>query len=424
MTKINIHKDNNNTLTNPNAMQFEVVERKFRGHPDSLADMVAHRFTQLYIEKTWDLFPELNRYRFPNFSADKITLSGASTDYNDNKFYIYKPIDAFLIGKVTRKIGKEVIDLDEIFERSILEVLSKALGHTDFIPYVNREIYAANKAGVDHNKGFYNPDSTKDLLAMLAKETHANDTVYVVAYAPLTITEQLAIYLDNYSNSTAFKDLFPEIGTDIKAMIRKRDLEFDITLCLPIFPEKVDNISKYEEIIGNATRHLTDVITAFLKEKVGNTACTITLQTNTKDTKDKKYFAVWGTALSKADIGAVGRGNRQQGFISGMRPSTNEAMSGKNPNHFAGIIYQLIAEEITDKIYKKYGIENTVYITANNGDELRKPHSIDIVIGEKHIAPDSKIQEVISESLENIDVKRKEYISSDYFRYFMKQNSL
>ena len=321
--KINFYQSENDSLVNPDLAPFEVVERKFRGHPDSLADMVAQAFSKKYIEFAWKNIPELNENFFPNFSADKVTLSGSSSNHVDGTYQIIKPIDALLIGKITQSVGDFKIDSDQIFRESIEEIFSKALGHDDYKPHVRRRTYSVTLAGSDHGSGFYNPKSVDELMSVLKAETCANDTVYVVAYHPLSVTEELSIHLDNFTYSKPFQNRFPEIGSDIKAMIRRRGADFQITLCLPIFPEKVKEITKYEKIISAARSMLVKEVESFLKKKSGiwNTDISVDLKVNTKDTADKKYFALWGTALSKGDVGAVGRGNRQQGFISGFRPS-------------------------------------------------------------------------------------------------------
>jgi S-adenosylmethionine synthetase len=421
MSKINLYKNVRQSLTKPDSFPFEVVERKFRGHPDSLADMVAQRFTQLYIQDTWNIFPELKDKAFPNFSADKITLSGASTQYANKKYEVIKPIDALLIGKITQKIGETQINIDSLFEKSVNDILYQSLGHKEFIPYVKRKIYAATLAGTDHNKAFYAPESTKELLQILSNESFANDTVYVVAYAPLSFTEKLSIRLDNLTYSEEFHKNFPQIGSDIKAMIRRREHEFDITLCLPVMPETVSNIRTYEKIIKNASEFLYDKILSIIKSEACYANVLLDLNINTKDTSTKKYFAVWGTSLSKGDIGAVGRGNRNQGFISGMRPSTNEALSGKNPNHFAGIIYQLVAEDIANSIFLNTGIANVVYITANNGDRLENPNSIDILVAQNvTLDYELQIREIIEKSLKNINQHKLKFINGDVFDRFMQ----
>lgn len=424
MSNIYIHKNDQKTvILNPNISPFEVVERKFRGHPDSMADMVAQSFTQKYIQNAWKKIPESSNTYFPNFSSDKVVLSGASTKYNDGKFEIIKPVDVLLIGKITEKIGDFKIDIDTIFKESVETILSKCLGHNDYKPYINQKTYSVSFAGSDHDKGFYNPSSMSNLLEILEDETHANDTVYVVAYAPLSVTERLVIYLDNLTASEEFKKQFPEIGSDIKAMVRRRFSNFEITMCLPVFPEKVQNNKEYVSVIEKATKYLHNRILVFLQgfsqdfEKPN-----IILWINTKDTKDKKYYAIWGTALSKGDVGAVGRGNRQQGFISGLRPSTNEAMSGKNPNHFAGIVYQLVAENISNLTFGKLGLKNAVYITANNGDSLTHPNSVDIILENNPHYEEKVIEDIVKSSLKSIPKFRMDFINSDPYERFMSSN--
>lgn len=404
----------------PDSFEFEVVERKFRGHPDSLADMVAKRFSQRYIQHSWEKIPELERTKFPNFSADKVTLSGASTHYKNGVVTVTKPVHALLIGKVTGQVGDISLDVDAQFEQAINDILSRALNTQDFVPHVVREHYAATLAGTDHHSGFYNPKSTQELLNILGEETVANDTVYVVAYAPLSRTEKLSIFLDSLTASAEFQTAFPEIGSDIKAMIRRRGESFDITLCLPVFPEIVIDNQRYDAVVRSAGEYLTQAIQKYLRVLNGGSATPeVRLHTNTKDTAQKKYFAVWGTALSKGDIGAVGRGNRHQGFISGIRPSTNEAVPGKNPNHFAGILYQLLAERMAYEIHKQLGLKNVIYITANNGDRLGQPHSIDVILENNEAGLQQKAQEIIQEQLGRLKEIRAEFIASDVFESFM-----
>ncbi len=422
---IYLHENSSIIALDPNEASFEVVERKFRGHPDSMADMVAQSFTQKYIKSAWEKIPELSNIYFPNFSSDKVVLSGASTRCVNGKCEIIKPVDALLIGKITEKIGNIEIDIDAIFKDSVETVLSRCLGHNDFKPYVNRKTYSISFAGADHDKGFYNPSSVADLLKILKNETHANDTVYVVAYSPLSVSEKLVIYLDNLTASKEFKKLFPEIGSDIKAMVRRRSSDFEITMCLPVFPEKIQDNQLYNRIIKEATKYIHKEIILFLEK---NTRYfkkpTIKLWTNTKDTKDKKYYAIWGTALSKGDVGAVGRGNRQQGFISGVRPSTNEAMSGKNPNHFAGIVYQLVAENISKLIFDELGQKNAIYITANNGDFLEHPNSIDVILEKNSLYQKEAISKIVKKSLKLIPEFRMNFINSDPYERFMSSNML
>ncbi len=409
-----------NVAVSPDTASFEVVERKFRGHPDSLADLVAQTFSKKYIEYAWKTFPALFNRHFPNFSADKVTISGASTYHVDGTYKVTKPIDALLIGKITPRIGDIEIDVDGVFREAIEQVFVKCLQTTNFKHHLRTMIYSVDLAGPDHGASFYCPESVEQLIETLKAESRANDTVYIVAYAPLSVTESLSIHLEQVTYSQEFRQIFPEIGTDIKAMIRRNRSEYDITLCLPILPEKVSTISVYESIIANAKEFLLGKIESYLQ---GNAekfpGITVQLHVNTKDTASKKYFALWGTSLTKGDVGAVGRGNRQQGFISGVRPSTNEAVSGKNPNHFAGIVCQLAADRMSQEIFLTTQLENIIYISANNGDALDDPSSVDILVAHATESQKEEIQHIINVTLAMLPELRQAYIDQEPFDRFM-----
>ncbi|MDR2337487.1 MAG: hypothetical protein LBE20_02415 [Deltaproteobacteria bacterium] len=423
MTNINYYNLHNYHSLNPDGSPFEVVERKFRGHPDSLADIIAQSFSQKYIYQAWDKFPELEHKYFPNFSADKVTLTGASSCIENNQITIKSPVHALLIGKITQSIGNIDMGVDNLFKASIEESMSTCLHTDDYKQHIARQMYAVNLAGVDRGRHFYNPQTVSDLITILQKETFATSTVYVVAYAPLSVTEKLSIFLDNYTNSHEFILSFPAVGSDIKVLIRRNGSEFNISLCLPVRPKIINTIEGYNKVIKSATEMIKLAILNYLKNSGYADNPKIYIHVNTKDTETKKYFAVWGTALSKGDIGAVGRGNRQQGFISGIRPSTNEAISGKNPYHFSGVIYQIVADSIANEIYKKTRLKNIVYITANNGDPLKKPNLIDVIL-----EPDGHnfkviIDKIINDTLDNLDTLRMEYILQNPIDRFMKPKS-
>jgi S-adenosylmethionine synthetase len=425
MTNVNYHYSHEFTVAlNPDSCPFEVVERKFRGHPDSLADMIAQSFAQKYIFGAWDKFPEFERKYFPNFSADKVTLAGASSSIEKNQITIKSPVHALLMGKITKNIGDVDMGVEGMFKSAIEEVMSTCLHTDDYKKHVVRQTYAVNLAGVDRGNHYYNPETASNLITILQKETFATSTVYVVSYAPLSVTEKLSIFLDNYTNSSEFIQSFPSIGSDIKALIRRNKSEFNISLCLPVRPEIVNTIDGYNNVIKSVTEKIELVILNYLKNSgliYDNPK--IHMHVNTKDTATKKYFAVWGTSLSKGDIGAVGRGNRQQGFISGIRPSTGEAISGKNPYHFSGVIYQIVADNIANEVYKKTGLKNVVYITANNGDPLKKPNLVDVLLESSNKNFEAIIDEIINDTLNNLDALRTEYILTNPIERFMKPKS-
>jgi S-adenosylmethionine synthetase len=92
-------------------------------------------------------------------------------------------------------------------------------------------------------------------------------------------------------------------------------------------------------------------------------------------------------------------------------------MSGKNPSHFSGLIYTLAAKKIAWKLYDHFNTPCYVYISANNGDTLSRPHRVDVEFVEQSVS-EEKVNDVIFGILDNIDEIRSQYIERDTFASF------
>ena len=78
----------------------------------------------------------------------------------------------------------------------------------------------------------------------------SNDTVACCAYAGYSISEYLTIVLENYINSAAFKNNFPETGYDVKVLtVRNFTNTFDITICIPFIAQKTKSLLFYKQRI-------------------------------------------------------------------------------------------------------------------------------------------------------------------------------
>ncbi|WP_144502492.1 methionine adenosyltransferase [Bacillus thuringiensis] len=398
----------------------EYVERKGEGHPDTLSDFTADIFVNNYIKKCWEKFTILEEHKkFPNLYADKINLAGAISNAQFGSFEIIEPVEAFLIGKVTKSVGKEKIEIDKIFEDSVFQVLHSILKHEDVSSNVNFYIKNNNLGGADHQNGFYNPSSQEQLLSILEKESLANDTTIVTGYAPLSDTETLAIYLERAVNSSRFKGEFPFIGTDVKVLIARFANDYDITMCLPFHPELTHSVEFYYRSLSQVKEYLYNCIEEFMyKQHIKSS--NINLSINTKDKGDRVYLAPWGTALSKGDCGVVGRGNKYNGVISVSRPSSVEAPAGKNPNHFAGKIYTAIAQSISEIIYGKLNLENQTTIISKNGGNLENPAKVFVeTVEDISLKQESEIKEIINHELRRVEDYKLALISTcpiDRFR--------
>ena len=395
--------------------QFEIVERKFRGHPDSLADLIAQEFIKEYVDQCQMICPELGNRYFGNLSSDKVTLIGGTTRIKGRDWELEKPVDALLIGKITERIGDKTIPVDKIFRESVDCIFKKCLKGVSMNDSIRFHHFPIVQAGVDHNENYYQPESAEQLIEMVKGEYYANDTAFVVSFAPYSAAENLAIQCEQLTLSERFQKEFEGIGTDIKIMIKRVEKAYDVTMCLPVLPDFSEH---YDALINNVKDFLTDSIVEKLNVLDPSfDDRKLCVQINTKDRDGKKYIAVWGTSLSKGDCGCVGRGNRAQGFTSGFRPSTNEAFSGKSPNNFAGCIYQMIGDSVSSEIFNRYHARNAVVISSNNGDILKDPSCIHVSVDSS--VSKSKIQNIVFESLERIDDLRQEYLERDVVASFL-----
>src|SRR5688572_9436840 len=92
----------------PDSLPFDTAERKGIGHTDSLADLVADVFTQRYARWCLGHFGAI-----PNHWVDKVNLVGAAADVRFGGFDIRKPVDCYLFGKITDRVGGTAIPVEE-----------------------------------------------------------------------------------------------------------------------------------------------------------------------------------------------------------------------------------------------------------------------------------------------------------------------
>ena len=240
---------------------------------------------------------------------------------------------------------------------------------------VKVEIDINNGIGKEHEKSFYNPLPGKDICTI--ESLKSNDTIICSGYAPYSITENLAIIIENYINSNVFKSRFGFTGYDVKVMITKVDNFFDITICIPFLAEQTSSFRFY---VTKKDMIIRDLKSFILKIKNLDKDFVFSINLNTKDFGDHAYLVAFGSALDKGDFGAVGRGNKYSGVISLNRKTNIEAVAGKNPQNHSGKLYTIFAHHLAWKIYKKIHRDISVDIWAKNGEDLANPSNVVINI--------------------------------------------
>lgn len=348
-------------FTSPRRRRFEVVERKGLGHPDTMSDLIAEQFSFLYSRYCLAEFGQVL-----NHAVDKVTLIGASSKVRFGGYTIIAPASILLIGKITPGVGSERVPVQDLFREAVEQAVRFSLTDDTILRYTNLVVHNTFSSAADRSENFYLPDSRSQANTIGVHERGANDTVFCTGSAGRSPLERLVLDLELAVTAPVQRALWPSVGTDVKVMAVRRGDEADVTICVPVDPVQAPERSDYDKAIDQVSQALEEVAAR-------STDLRTRLHVNTKDVDGGVYLAPFGTSFGKSDCGAVGRGNRHDGFIAAFRPANVEAPAGKNPMHHAGKLYTLAAQRIADTIHERLGHDSAVAVVARNGAALTEP---------------------------------------------------
>ncbi len=230
-------------------LPYEFVERKGKGHPDTLSDGLAEYLSAKYSQYTLKNFGAILHHNF-----DKVGLLGGSSavQFGDGK--LVNPIRVLINGRASISFGKNDISVKTLLIEWSKEFLKQEL------PLVNSEkdlefIYnistesSPGKAKENNNdksarQFWFQPRGLQDLPEL--NNLVSNDTSMGVGYAPFSLLEKLVLNIENYLNSDLYKAKNPWIGSDIKIMGFRYYEQFDITLCIPQIANLVTSLKDYK----------------------------------------------------------------------------------------------------------------------------------------------------------------------------------
>jgi S-adenosylmethionine synthetase len=306
----------------------EFVERKGIGHPDSIADglaeSVSRSLCKMYLEKYG---------RILHHNTDEVQVVGGQSAPVFGGGSILEPIYVLLVGRATTEVNGQRLPYRTCAMKAASYYLEKTCKNLD----VEWDIALDCRIGqgsVDL-RGLY---ETKRLLA--------NDTSFGVGFAPLSETEKVTLETEKFINGKLCKKL-PELGEDVKVMACRHGSKTNLTVAVAMVSSKIPDGSHYKSCI----EELNDKVTDFAQKL---TTRELTVDINTADDYDRGifYLTVSGLSMENGDDGSVGRGNRANGLITPMRPMSMEASAGKNPVTHVGKLYNIMANQVADEIYK------------------------------------------------------------------------
>ncbi|MHA1110559.1 MAG: methionine adenosyltransferase, partial [Promethearchaeota archaeon] len=309
----------------------EMVERKGKGHPDSVADECAEEISRRlskYYRKTFG--------QVLHHNVDKLALIGgvASPEFGGGE--IIEPMKILAIGRATDQVvvGEKLrkIPVGMISIKSCRDVIKRTFRAVD--PNLDVQYDYALRPGSIDLVGVFEGDTTEIPLA--------NDTSFGVGFAPYSDAEKLTLETELYLNSDKFKDICPASGEDIKVMTNRIGKEVNLTVCNAIISKHVNDKSEYVNVIDKIQNSILDLSAKIVPEKKVNVGV------NVGDIleKDVMFLTITGTSAENGDDGIVGRGNRTSGLITPThsRPQSLEAAAGKNPINHVGKIYSIMAQ--------------------------------------------------------------------------------
>lgn len=350
----------------------EFVERKGKGHPDTLSDALAEELSVNYSNYTLKNFGAVLHHNF-----DKVGMLGGASFVKFGEGYLTKPIRIMLNGRASTKFADTVIPVQDMLVSWSKDFMKRKFpmidADKDLCFYYNLSSQSSpgktneEKAEKGTRQHWFEPRSLNDLQE-IRLGLFSNDTSLGVGYAPYSKLEQLVINIENELSTDKFRKEHPWIGSDIKIMGFRKDNSFDITLCIPQISTHVKDIDEYKSNIDFCRKYIIDIA-----KRSGIDS--FDLHINTRDNYDNAelYLTAIGSSIESGDEGLVGRGNRINGVISPMRLMSMEGACGKNPVYHIGKVYYVAANQISNKIYDKFHVPNEVSLVSQSGRDLLDP---------------------------------------------------
>ena len=350
----------------PDSRTVEMVERKGRGHPDSICDALAEAFgvslTRTYHERCGAVL---------HHNVDKVLLAAGSSAPRFSGGEVTSPLDIYLGGRATQEVDGAMIPVADIAEQTSRAWLRANLHALDAERHVR--IHTVVRPG------------SPALSALVARaQGHralANDTSFAVGYAPASRLEQVVLAVEQALTASDTVAAHPVIGEDVKVMGVRRGHQIDLTIACAIVDGHVRGLSDYADakalVTQLAERAALSVHGSYVRVAV-----------NTADDIDsgRIYLTVTGTSAEAGDDGQTGRGNRVGGLITPCRPMTLEAAAGKNVVSHVGKSYSIVAHHMAGELVAKCPdiAEATCVLVSRIGQPVDTPQVVELQIQTRH----------------------------------------
>lgn len=354
---------------------FEVVECKGKGHPDTLSDSLGERLSVAYSKYCLKNFGVILHHNF-----DKVGMMGGISKVGFHVGDITSPIRVLLNGRASASFGNHKIDLRELFENEVQKFFKESFPHISDIKQIYRVMWevssGSSPGGISQEESFrkqwFKPRGKQDISELI--HLNCNDTSMGCAYYGNTPIEKFVLNVESRLNSTEFKKDKPWLGSDIKIMCCRFNKSVSLTLCVPQIGIYVGNIVEYKNNLALIRNEIHRIAQEIIPDM--DISININMRDRYDSTEKDLYLTYTGSSIEMGDEGFVGRGNRFGGLITPNRLYSMEGIAGKNPVYHTGKMYSVFAYEIAKKIYEEFDSFSEVLLVGMTGHSLMKPHRI------------------------------------------------
>ena len=365
------------SAAHPDARDIEMVERKGRGHPDSICDALAEAFTigltRAYHEQCGAVL---------HHNVDKVLLAAGSSTPRFGGGEVTAPLGIYLAGRATHEIDGVAIPVADIAAQTSRSWLRANLHALD----VDRQVRIHT---------LVRPGSAA-LSALVAGEggrsVAANDTSFAVGFAPASRLESIVRDVEQTLTAPSTVSSHPMIGEDVKVMGVRRGDQIDITIACAIVDRHVHGLSDYVDA--------THIVSRLAEQAARAHSPHVRVSVNTADdlAAERVYLTVTGTSAEAGDDGQTGRGNRVGGLITPYRPMTLEAAAGKNVVSHVGKSYSIVAHQIANQLVATCPeiADATCLLVSRIGQPVDSPQAVELQIRMRDGTPLEHIRERVT----------------------------
>lgn len=356
--------------------EYEVVERKGMGHPDTLCDALSEIGCHVLCKHYEKIYSVILPHKL-----DKVMIAGGGSNPQFGGGALLQPIRIIIRGAGTT----EVKDGAKTYREQPFKIIVQSM----------KQWIASNFPMIDVNKNILFENRMRGGMADLTLidrsqrlASTSEDTSMGVGYAPLSATEQLVLRIEQELNSTKCKTKFPAIGREIKIMAYRRHNKVSLIIAAAMISSLVPDLATYNHLKDTVKKkaklisHALGLDCDILVNQFDELPLEFRMRSHTGTYgrfHPSVYMLVTGTHGEKGS-GVTGRGNRTNGLITPMKPMTIEAPAGKMPSH-PGKLYNVAAFKIANKLVEIKGIrEAEVYLISKIGSEIWQPEEVIIHI--------------------------------------------